>query len=165
VGAGGAAAANLYNSYGVYYGYYKDNVALAYLAAPISQALTQYNQTLVDFVGVDTALDPDQLEGVSGLVQLPTAGLPLVLGYNLSSSLLANDSLVRTTHQTTATFFPVTQRNGPQPPHRPRGWKQLRLELKSAHWRLGISPNASWLIKCRSCFRTLNKWQLADPPH
>jgi ABC-type phosphate transport system substrate-binding protein len=111
VGAGGAAAANLYNSYGVYYGYYKDNVALAYSAAPISQALTQYNQTLVDFVGVDTALDPDQLEGVSGLVQLPTAGLPLVLGYNLSS-LLANDSLVRTTQ---TTFFPVTQRNVPQP--------------------------------------------------
>jgi ABC-type phosphate transport system substrate-binding protein len=100
VGAGGAAAANLYNSYGVYYGYYKDNVALAYSAAPISQALTQYNQTLVDFVGVDTALDLDQLEGVPGLVQLPTAGLPLVLGYNLSSSLLANDSLVRTTQTT-----------------------------------------------------------------
>lgn len=162
MGAGGAAAANLYNSYGVYYGYYKDNVALAYSAAPISQALTQYNQTLVDFVGVDTALDPDQLEGVSGLVQLPTAGLPLVLGYNLSSSLLANDSLVRTTQTTT---FPVTQRNVPQPPYRPRGRKQLRLELKSAHWRLGICPNASWSIKCRSCFPTLNKWQLANQPH
>jgi ABC-type phosphate transport system substrate-binding protein len=115
VGAGGAAAASLYNSYGVYYGYYKDNVALAYTAAPITQAITQYSQSLVDFVVADTALDADQLEGAQGLVQLPTVGLPLVIGYNLPS-LLTNDSLVR--HH--PFLFPITLLRPRSVCHKPR---------------------------------------------
>jgi hypothetical protein len=95
VGSGGAATADLYNSYGTNYGYSKDNVALTYTAAPsVSQALVRYQQNLVDFVGVDTALDPDQFNGVGGLTQLPIVGLPLVIGYNLPT-LLPTDSLVR----------------------------------------------------------------------
>ena len=94
VGSGGAATAGLYNSYGAYYGYSKDNVALTYTAAAsIDQALLRYQQNLVDFVGVDTALDPEQFNGVQGLAQLPIVGLPLVIGYNLPT-LLPSDSLV-----------------------------------------------------------------------
>jgi hypothetical protein len=96
VGAGGSAAADLYNSYGTYYGYSKDNVALSYTASSggVEGALVSFEQNLVDFVGADTALDADQFNGVEGLVQLPTVGLPLVIGYNLPT-LLSTDSLVR----------------------------------------------------------------------
>jgi ABC-type phosphate transport system substrate-binding protein len=94
VGSGGAATAGLYNSYGAYYGYSKDNVALTYTASSVEDALVKYEQNLVDFVGADTALDPEQFNGVQGLAQLPIVGLPLVIGYNLPT-LLPSDSLVR----------------------------------------------------------------------
>jgi ABC-type phosphate transport system substrate-binding protein len=120
VGSGGAATADLYNSYGAYYGYSKDNVALAYTAAAsIDQALLRYQQNLVDFVGVDTALDADQFNGVQGLVQLPIVGLPLVIGYNLPT-LLPTDSLVRL-HTSSFPHVRLTNflrflSNEPQPP-------------------------------------------------
>jgi hypothetical protein len=94
VGSGGQSAASLYNSYATYYGYSKDNVALTYTASSVEGALVKYQQNLVDFVGADTALDPDQFNGVQGLAQLPIVGLPLVIGYNLPT-LLSTDSLVR----------------------------------------------------------------------
>ncbi len=94
VGSGGQSAASLYNSYATYYGYAKDNVALTYTASSVEAALVKYEQHLVDFVGADTALDPEQFNGVQGLAQLPIVGLPLVIGYNLPT-LLSTDSLVR----------------------------------------------------------------------
>lgn len=95
MGSGGASGAALYNGYGTYYGYSKDTVRLTYTTDAVETSLQRFSAGLIDFVGADTALDPDQLGSVlaDSVLQLPTAGLPLVLAYNIPS-LLPTDSLV-----------------------------------------------------------------------
>jgi hypothetical protein len=75
------------------YQYKRDNVVLQYTEESTAEtAIATYTSGSATFVSLDSAV-PQQLLP-SGLVQLPLAGVPLVMAYNLPSLDSATQRLV-----------------------------------------------------------------------